>query len=397
MVQTLEPTLYERVVTANVETKRTPTWLYRAVKNTLNPSSKSAEVESQTRLSRLELSTKTTDIEIWLNSWIQIENIAKASNYTWAGEIIDRFHASLGRRSIFFATSFAAHIWMGSINLQQLAEQYRLCEAKLKRFEHVEAKDLDNVFRPPKSFATVSKEKSDISKPTKNPENKVKCLCGIKNHTLQECFLFNVSLRPKNWKDRRQLQSKKKLHNIMKDLERRRQLEKELGHRVPREVLDNPVKQSTTLIAQDEIDIHEDYISESSVENDSFSQSSYMLALATSQASLPYKNWWVFDSGSGRHICHEKALFQTYKLIKTEQIITTGAGDCQVEGVGSVVLKVITPNGPSNLKVEGVLHVPKFMVNIISMDRIKEQMLIWDHSENWLTRWDAARTPMVKI
>ena len=31
------------------------------------------------------------------------------------------------------------------------------------------------------------------------------------------------------------------------------------------------------------------------------------------------------------------------------------------------------------------------------MDRLKEQMLIWDHSENWLTRWDATRTPEVKI
>lgn len=37
------------------------------------------------------------------------------------------------------------------------------------------------------------------------------------------------------------------------------------------------------------------------------------------------------------------------------------------------------------------------MVNIVSMDRIKDQMLIWDHSENWLTHWNASRTPAVKI
>ncbi|KAI0991796.1 hypothetical protein K3495_g16391, partial [Podosphaera aphanis] len=30
------------------------------------------------------------------------------------------------------------------------------------------------------------------------------------------------------------------------------------------------------------------------------------------------------------------------------------------------------------------------------MDRIKDQMLIWDHSENWLTRWDAERSPVIK-
>lgn len=78
-------------------------------------------------------------------------------------------------------------------------------------------------------------------------------------------------------------------------------------------------------------------------------------------------------------------------------MIATGAGNCLVEGVGSVVLNVTTPIGPGNLKVNGVLYVPGFMVNIISMDRIKDQMLFWDHSENWLTRWDASRSPVVKI
>ena len=70
------------------------------------------------------------NIDVWLNSWVQFENTAKASNNPWTSEIIDRFHAALCHRSIFFATSFAAHVWIGSITLFQLAEQYRLCEAK---------------------------------------------------------------------------------------------------------------------------------------------------------------------------------------------------------------------------------------------------------------------------
>lgn len=146
MTRILEPTLYERVLSMNSTNKRTPTWLYRAVKRTLIPSSKSAEIELQNKLSRLEKSAKTTDIDVWLNSWIQIENIAKSNKYTWACDIIDRFHAAIGRRSIFFATSFAAHIWMGSITLQQLTEQYRLCEANLKCFDYIETQDLESVF-----------------------------------------------------------------------------------------------------------------------------------------------------------------------------------------------------------------------------------------------------------
>lgn len=62
-----------------------------------------------------------------------------------------------------------------------------------------------------------------------------------------------------------------------------------------------------------------------------------------------------------------------------------------------MILSVKTPKDSGTLKVDGVLYVPGFMVNIISMDRIKDQMLIWEHSENWSTRWDAARSPVVKI
>ena len=97
------------------------------------------------------------------------------------------------------------------------------------------------------------------------------------------------------------------------------------------------------------------------------------------------------------HICHKKELFWTYKPLKTHQIITTGAGNCSVEGVGSIVLYVTTPNGVGTLKIEGVLYVPRFMTNIVSMDRIKDQMMIWDHSENWLTHWDTSRTHVAKI
>lgn len=166
------------------------------------------------------------------------------------------------------------------------------------------------------------------------------------------------------------------------DSEKRKNIEIELGKGVPSD-LDNPNDKTSipSLAAQDDIEIHQDYISEYSMANSS-PRSSYMLSAAMSQSSLPYKNWWVFDSGSGRHICHKKSLFHSFKALKTKLIITTGSGNCSVKGIGSVELKVITPQGLSTLDVKGVLNVPKFMVNIISMDRIKDQMLIWDHSEN---------------
>lgn len=81
---------------------------------------------------------------------------------------------------------------------------------------------------------------------------------------------------------------------------------------------------STTAAISDDVDIDEHYITKSG----SFSSSeiiksedynlmkissprpSQMLTFATSQTSLPYKNWWVFDSGSGRHIYHQKDFFR---------------------------------------------------------------------------------------
>ncbi|KAI0997095.1 hypothetical protein K3495_g11092 [Podosphaera aphanis] len=65
-------------------------------------------------------------------------------------------------------------------------------------------------------------------------------------------------------------------------------------------------------------------------------------------------------------------------MINTRQAITTGAENFQIEDVGSTVLRINTSNGPGTLKMEEVLYVPKFMANIVSMDRIIDQMLIWD-------------------
>lgn len=122
-----------------------------------------------------------------------------------------------------------------------------------------------------------------------------------------------------------------------------------------------------------------------------------MLSLTTYKTILPYKDRWVFDSGSGRHICHQKDVFWKLKPIKSHQYIATGAGNCRIEGVGTVKLRVITPRGPGSIDIEGVLFVPNFMANIISMDHIRDQLLIWDHAENWLIRWDVSRTPVIKI
>ncbi|KHJ34929.1 hypothetical protein EV44_g3771 [Erysiphe necator] len=221
MIQTIEPTLYERVIIANPMKKRTPTILYRAVKNVLKSFKNSAEIDLKTKLDRLERSSKTVNLDIWLNSWIQLEETAKVSNFTWADEVIDRFHAALSHRSIFFATSFAAFIWTGRIALTQLAEQHRQCEAKHKRFEHITSQELENFYKPPVTFAlnnktnTLENERNNEKK-KRDQKKKDICACGIWSHNIKKCYFLNDDLRPHNWIDRRS--KKKKIKTIQLSL-----------------------------------------------------------------------------------------------------------------------------------------------------------------------------------
>lgn len=62
---------------------------------------------------------------------------------------------------------------MGSITLCELAEQYKLCEAKLKRFDKIGSQDLDNIFKPPVSFAIHSKTPDNQEKSSGSDNKKI--------------------------------------------------------------------------------------------------------------------------------------------------------------------------------------------------------------------------------
>lgn len=182
------------------------------------------------------------------------------------------------------------------------------------------------------------------------------------------------------------------------DFEKWKEIERKLRHQIPYDLFRDPVDKTSSVIKNvDENKFHKDYSAESSMIYDPQPQSPCLLALATTQSSLPYRNLWVFDSGSGRHICRDKNLFWKLKLVKSAKIITIGAGEFKDDGVRSVKLEANPPKGLGKLKVEDVLYVLGFMVNLVSMDRLKDQILIWDHSNNWLTNWVAMRTPVLKI
>lgn len=155
---------------------------------------------------------------------------------------------------------------MGSITLSELAEQYRLCESKLKRFEYIGSQDLQNVFNPPVSLLSENQNLNTKKDPEiLKDEKSVKCACRIKSHTIKSCFLFNAKSRPEKWVDCRPMFAKKKLYNLLKDFEKRRSIEKELGHKIPSELLVDPKDNFTSAATCSEnTDLHDDYITESS-------------------------------------------------------------------------------------------------------------------------------------
>ena len=229
-------------------------------------------MELQTNLAKLEHSAKTTDIDIWLSSWIKIESIAKASNYTWASQIIDHFHAAAGCRSVFSARTFAAHIWIVAITLPQWPEQYRLCDAKSKGFQLTDAQELQGIFTPPIFLAAVS---HDTNKSGSKHEDKItemknmKCVCGFKNHKLAQCRILNINSRPKTWVNSRSFSSKKRLRNILTDM-KKKELERKLAHKIPNDLLEIPIENTPSAANTiGDNTLHVDYISESSTDRKS--------------------------------------------------------------------------------------------------------------------------------
>lgn len=156
--------------------------------------------------------------------------------------------------------------------LPQFAEQYRLCEAKLKRVKYIGSQDLEHVFTPPTSLA-LNLHNKDISGPKQNIDKtkskSIKFKCRYEYHSLQECFLFNLKFRPEKWTNNRPLNLQREIYNILSSQDKLSATEKELGHKVPSELLTDPdKKQSTKPFSTYDFNIHENYITDMPLQND---------------------------------------------------------------------------------------------------------------------------------
>ncbi|XP_028096116.1 uncharacterized protein LOC114296032 [Camellia sinensis] len=75
------------------------------------------------------------------------------------------------------------------------------------------------------------------------------------------------------------------------------------------------------------------------------------------------KEWWV-DTGATRHICADRQMFTTYKVVENgDQLFMGNSCTSTIEGQGKIVLKMTSgKEGTLN----NVLHVPEICKNLIS-------------------------------
>lgn len=87
---------------------------------------------------------------------------------------------------------------------------------------------------------------------------------------------------------------------------------------------------------------------------------------------------WHIDSRATSHICAQRSMFQKYQ--KTEQSAAdwTGAEPIKAIGVGSVRITLVRSSGETMVIIlKGVLHVPGFLTNLVSVSRLREKEVYW--------------------
>ena len=81
---------------------------------------------------------------------------------------------------------------------------------------------------------------------------------------------------------------------------------------------------------------------------------------------------WAVDSGATRHMCADKNVYTSYKLVgEEEELVYMGDSKTpQVHGIGKVLLKLTSGK---TLALTEVLHVPTIRVNLISVSLLNKK------------------------
>ena len=100
---------------------------------------------------------------------------------------------------------------------------------------------------------------------------------------------------------------------------------------------------------------------------------------------------WIIDSGATDHVTSPIELLNPKSLHKTSTISLPNGGQAQIESIGSLH---VTPN----IKLDGVLKVPQFRVNLLSVSKLTRALkCIVMFFSDFDVVWDATTRKMIGL
>ena len=79
-------------------------------------------------------------------------------------------------------------------------------------------------------------------------------------------------------------------------------------------------------------------------------------------------------------------MFEEYTKVEQTSAVWTGAGPIKAIGTGTIRITLVCFNGATTvILLKGVLHVPKFLTNLVLVSRLWEKGVYW-RSDNFTLR-----------